>query len=309
MVTASIRTPTQDATSRAAAIAALSAEPAAQEPNLEAELLGGVPAAAAAPATVTTPPARTSLVPVARGGSVAVSKGSFYEVSDGAVEGEFDSTDTRHPTLKIVQGSGPLTEKFSHGTIILGDEELLPPPPADAAKAAQVPPLIFFPIQIKKQYQEILPDGSFQDGLMPKIVDTIEEVEALGGTIQYIEGATNRWRACGRILMLVERPANCEHPLFAIELDNRVFAPAVYFAAGGGYAATIKSIWGNKTSMFVTEGNTRKIRLWKCAWSFRPTKGKAGELRMLLKDTSGPELHDFARGLISGAPDSAESTE
>lgn len=299
-IRATARTPQVDQASRAAALAALTGT---GDEALKAELLG-----TDVPEGVTATPRNAPVTALARATPVAVSR--YAAVSDGAVEGEFDETDTRHPTLKIVQGSGSTSEKFSHGTLILGDEEVLPPPPADPAKAAAMPPLRFFPVQIKKQFQEVLPEGSFADGIMPKIVDTLEEVTALGGTLQYMEGATNRWRACGRILMLVERPEGCDHPLFSIELDGKVYAPAVYFASGGGYAATIKAIFGNKVSLFVTEGSVRKLKLWKHPWTFRVTKKKAGdfivfrpEVRMQIKEQFGPELDAFAKSYLTGAPE------
>jgi hypothetical protein len=310
MVTATARTPQQDSTSRAAALAAIATttpEGAATD-DLKAELLTSEP--------VSTETASSgAVVPRQRtGGAVAV-RGAYYDISDGALEGEFDQSDIRHPTLKIVNGNGELSSKFNQGTIILGDEELLPAPPADAAKALSAPKLTFFPVQMKKQYQEVLGNDAFENGIMPKIVDTIEEVEAFGGTTQYIEGATNRWRKCGRVLMLVEKPEASDHPLFSIELDGRVFAPAVFFASGGSYDL-IKSINSNQVSMFVGEGRDRKIRLWKCGWTFRAVKKKAGdffvfrpEVRMVLKDLSGSELNEFARNLVSGAPVQADAGE
>lgn len=306
MVTATARTPQTDATSKAAALAALKPDAAGQDTaDLQSELLGAETPAGDNDVETANP--STAVARPRTGGAVV--KGAYHAISDGALEGEFDQTDIRHPTLKIVNGNGELSSKFNQGTIILGDEELLPAPPADAAKALSAPSLKFFPVQMKKQYQEVLPDGSFEAGIMPRIVDTVEEVEALNGTLLYSQDATNRWRKCGRVLMLVEKPENCDHPLFSIELDNRVFAPAVFFASGGSYDL-IKSINSNQVSMFITENGTRKIRLWKCGWKLKAVKKKAGDffvfrpdVRMELKDVSGAELNEFAHNLIHGAPE------
>lgn len=306
MITATARTPEQDANSKAAAIAALAPDAAGQTTdNLAAELLGedGAPGndvQAANPNAVIPRPRNT-----------AVAKGAYYDMTDGAVEGQFDASDTRHPTLKIVQGSGPLSTKFSHGALVLGEEQLVPPSPKPDQPGPQIR---FWPVALKKSFQEVLGDEGYKAGLMPKVVDTVEEVEALGGTIVKIGDQKPTWRKSGRIIMLIERPENSDHPLFAIELDGKVYAPAVFYAAGGSYNA-VTSIWSNRSSMFVGDGASKKIKLWKHPWTFCVQKKPLGDyvtfqpvVRLLIGEKFGPQLDEFARTLL-GNPDQAEGGE
>src|SRR5690606_14126000 len=47
----------------------------------------------------------------------------YAAVSGGGLIGDFDESDVRHPTLRIVNGSGELSKTYHQGTLILGEEE------------------------------------------------------------------------------------------------------------------------------------------------------------------------------------------
>lgn len=324
MVKATMRNPKTDAAAKQNVIAALQSKPAASEEteekpavNLQNELLptedtgGEVEAASEASPGV---PARIETT-----NAVALTsspKGDFFDVSGGAFEGEFDTGDIRHAQLKIVQGSGPMSQKFQIGALVLGDEELLPPGHPDPAKAAANPLLKFVPVQIKKQFRENISQEDYANGVMPRIANSLAEVEALGGTTQWIGGEKPSWSPSGRVLMLVKRPENSEHPAFAFELDGDVWAPCVFYAAGGSWTAFPKVIFSNQTSLFEGVPPNRRVVLPKYTWSFRAVRKQyekfavlQPEVRMLIKEPSGKEVRAFAQELINGPVEAAETGE
>lgn len=306
-----MRTPKTDAAATQRAKEALSG-------SLEGELLNQSPETVTANAEVV---GAEDVVPQTTGaltvrGNNAVVKGAFYSISGGTLEGEFDQSDIRHPQLKIVNGSGPLSQTFNQGTIILGDEELLPAPHLDPAKVHLNPVLRVVPVQLKKQFREKLSQEDYAAGLMPRVLHTLAEVEAVGGTTQWIGKEQPSWQPMAICLILIQRPdegkPGHDHPLFAIELDGKVYAPAVFYAAGGGYNFP-KAVISLQSSLFEGVGKDRKMLLPKYNWSFKAVKKTVGnfsvfqpEVRCLSREVTGPELREFAANLVT-TPEAAES--
>lgn len=236
--------------------------------------------------------------------------GRFSLVSNHGFEGDWDTSDIKHPQLKIVQGSGPLSQTYQHGTILLGDEELMGPP--DLKNPANTPLLRFVPVQLKKQYREKLSQDDYAAGQMPQIVNTIEEVEALGGTTQWIDGQQPSWAQSCRALFLVQQPEGSLHPGFSFELDGKFYAPAVFFAAGTQWTNVAKVIFSAQTSLYEGKPPNRRVLLPKFVWSWQTCKKKAGDnlvftatVRILTKEVTGPELRSFASEMLGEAAEAA----
>lgn len=255
--------------------------------------------------------------------AVAVRRDSAIgALSGGAMSGQFDESDAKFPQLKLVQGSGPMSKLFNSGSLVYGDEELFGPP--DVKPGAVNPVLRFVPVQIHKQYRENVGEDDAKQGVMARIVNTLDEVYNLGGSTEWIDNQKPSWSPSARCLFLLEQPKDNEHPAFCIELDGKNYAPAIYFASGGAYAAVPKNIYNVlKSSLLipVLDDKGEPVRnerglalkralLWKCFWTWQITKvpaGKFNPFRPLItpkfKEETGPEVRDYCETLLGTAGD------
>jgi hypothetical protein len=259
------------------------------------EVVGGAPGAVV--------PASSADVPVTR-------TMSALPASSGLV-GEWDQSDIRFPALKIVQGSGLLSQQYNVGTLLLGDDELLPPPDLKTPKPEHT--FRFVPVSIEKQYRENLSQEQSAAGAIPRIVLSLAEVEALGGSTQRIGDQKPSWSASARVMLLAEQPAGSQHPGFVLEFDGKLYAPAIYYASGSGYTALAKPLFNAAlTTLTVVErdeagnpakGSTGIVRrlpyLPKCFWAMKVVRKPFGdfsvfapEIRLTREETSA-ELREY----------------
>jgi len=219
-----------------------------------------------------------------------------------------------------VQGSGQLSQTYNSGTLILGDEELLPPPDLKNPKPEHT--FRFVPVSLEKQFRENLSQEEAASGAMPRIVNSLAEVEALGGTTQWIGDQKPSWGPSARILLLVERPENVpgsgsDHPGFVLELAGKLYAPAVYYAAGSSWTNFAKPLFNAAlTSLMVperdAEGNPvktatgvirRQPYLPKSFWTWRTIKKPAGDFVVfapevrLHREETGDDIRQFVESL------------
>ncbi len=291
-----------------------------------------IPAASAAPTTVgatTATPRQTISVPVKLETSTAVAKpagpGQFEAVSGGALIGDFNAKDIKFPQLKIVQGSSVLKERFLEGTVVFGDDGLAdtPPLPKPGSDVAPPPPTFrFIPVVIRKAYRQNLSDAEVKAGNMPQIVDTLAEVEAQGGTTQWIGKTKPSWSECAQCMFVLERPATgvgAEHPGFPVEIGEKFYAAAAYAAGGAAWRHVAQLITNTAlTSLLVprVDGEGKLVRDAKnrpikdvCVhrnfWQFSVKRVKAGEHLVfqprviLLKEETNPELRDYCAQLLN----------
>lgn len=259
--------------------------------------------------------------PVAQ--SVIVRPPSSIAVASGAnpgagLEGDWGSDDLKFPQLKCVQGSGPLAAQFDVGTVILADQFLLPA--ASVAEGAVNPLLYFVPLSIKKQWRENLTKEQQAEGEMPRVVNTIAEVEDLGGTTRWMSNQRPSWQPSARCLFLIECPEGCDHPNFVQELDGRLYAPAVYYAGGGAYNVSAKVIYNTALTslmMPVLDGSgqpqldaqgriVKAPMLHKNFWTIQFKKKPSGDfivwhptVLLQAKEETGPELRAYVDQLMN----------
>ena len=238
------------------------------------------------------------------------------------VEGDWGADDVKFPQLKLVQGSGPLSQQFDPGTVIYNEIELFPP--ASVKEGAVIPSLRFVPVSMMKQQREKLSQENVAEGLMPRIVNTVAEVEELGGTTRWVGNVRpdNLWEPSARCIFLIEQPEGSEHPGFVLELDGKLFAVAVYYAAGGAYRDSAKIIFNTAmTSLLIpvlneagkpaiVNGRTQKRPLL-CKNFWRISFGKKSSTKSnftwyspivkLQKDETGPEVRAYCEGLTKSA--------
>lgn len=240
-------------------------------------------------------------------------------------EGEWGKEDLKFPQLKLVQGSGPLSQRFNNGTIIFDDEKLLPAP--NVEEGADNPLITFVPLIITKQYREKLSQEDIDDGALPRIANSIAEVEDLGGVTRYInnERPDNYWEPSSRCVFLIERPdheAAADHQGFNEVFDGKEFAVAVYYAAGAAFTACPKVIYNTyRKSLFMPvlgadqkpllqDGRiVKRPCIYKNYWSLGFAKVKAGKfnpwrpyVRLQNKNETGPEVREYCAQLLQVAP-------
>ena len=243
--------------------------------------------------------------------SQAVSK--YVAVSDGGLEGEWSDSDMKFPTMKIVQGSGPLSKEFTVGSLISGEDYLLNPVDPKAKEIA--PGLRIIPVKIKKQFRENLPEGSFEAGIMPRVVDSIQQVEALGGHTQWIGDQKPPWAPCATCLFLVEQPdfaPGNQHPAFSQEINGKNYAILVYYAASSGFTNCAKVIFQAQLNLMETVGQLpngkpdRRLCLYKNIWTFRAIRKEVKNFTVIVpevkmtRDLTPPDVRAFIRETILG---------
>jgi hypothetical protein len=239
--------------------------------------------------------------------------------SSGLV-GEWTMGDVRVPALRIVAGSGELSKTFNGGTCILGDDVLLPPP--DPKNPVPSHTFRFVPFRLRKQYKENLSQEEMAAGAEARFVDTVAEVEALGGTTQWLGRIKPTWSPSGTVHMLVEQPEDPSlhtNPNFSMELDGKLYCPAVYYASGTSFPQSAKVLFNSLATMLtvpvLSEDGTTPMRdgrgviirrhyLPKNYWSWRTIKRPSGDYTVVtpeirMKGETGPEVRRFCDSMLS----------
>jgi hypothetical protein len=271
-------------------------------------------------------PANTTSA-VARHSSVTA---VYSDVSDGAIEGDFNTEDVRFPQLKIVQGSGTLSQMYPQGSLIYGEEILFPP---QVNMQAAAPVLQFVPVMLKKQYRENLSQEDAADGMMPRIANSLEEVESHGGTTRWIGNEKPSWSPSARCMFLLQQPAEGQEGSdaagFQTELGSALYAPAMYYCAGTAYGYVAKTLLSTATTSLLVPALTpdgvpvvgpdgrprKKVCLFKHFWSLCVKKVKAGKYTIyvpfirLLKEETPAEVREYCAGMVRSAGASAASGE
>ena len=325
MVKASLRKATAPSSAKVAAAVVTSQAPAAPQSLVDA--------ATTVDAEVVNENATAGEEGVAQP-SQAVATREVYRsapvIQGDGIEGEWTGDDLKFPQLKIVQGSGPMSALFDNGTVVYGDELLLPPP-SIAANAVN-PSIRFVPILLKRQWREKLSQDAIDGGEQARIASSIREVEELGGTTRWVYGKDrpdNYWEDSARCIFLLEKPESSDHPGFCLELDGKQYAVAVYYPAGGSYRESAKVIVNvAQTSLLVpvmqdgkpmTSPGGHVIKrscYWKNFWTLNFVKKPAGTflvwrpvVKLLAKEPVGPEVAAYCAEVNAGNATAAASQE
>jgi len=148
--------------------------------------------------------------------------------------GEFSSQDIKLPTLNIVHGVGPLSEEFTPGSLVYNKELVL----VEGSPKGTTDPVELVVVAARKQYQENLEWGS---EAIPALVDTMEEVKAMGGTTAWgADGEEPSWVPILRCLLLIE--GNPDNPGFDYCIEDKYYAPAMWTLKGAAYNRAGKNI-------------------------------------------------------------------
>lgn len=298
---------------------------AGEAPTIEVEaevVQESEPAAPVDPEEQTPAPA-TQAVAV-RPAAGALARRVTYD--DGnCFRGEITEDDLKFPTLRIVQGKGPSSLLYQDGTVLFADEPLIPP--YDPQKSElENGVLRVAPIQITKKWREQISEDRRKAGEMSRSVDTVEEVEALGGTTLWPKGQPapdNLWKPSANCLLVIQQPyAPCyEHPAFTLELDGEKYSVAMYYAQGTAWTNFAKAVINTSKISLLTpilddngqvqkdsQGRIYRLPLpYKCFWSLQwkktPLKNSENVVwapftKLLAKEPTGPELQAYASNLV-----------
>mgnify|MGYP005626825679 FL=1 len=118
----------------------------------------------------------------------------------GSVSGEIETSDLVVPSLKMAAKTGELGELFMPGSLVLNAEYALYGARADEPEKKKEDPVWLTILHAKKSYYEHTEYGS---GEMPKTADTLDEVLAQGGSLEWVDGAKPTWnpQVCCTVLV------------------------------------------------------------------------------------------------------------
>lgn len=138
----------------------------------------------------------------------------------GAIGGDVKSTDLRLPRLQIAYGVGKLASNFSQGDLVLDSEHLL---------VHKKEPLKIALWSTFTYWKEWLDNDAYSAGLRARTFNTEAEVQAAGGTTQWgPNGQKPTFSRAVDLRMFIQKPEKIECGLFGIELDGKLYSPAVF---------------------------------------------------------------------------------
>jgi len=201
-----------------------------------------------------------------------------------AVDGEFRSEDFVIPKLHLVQSVGPLSETFNPGGFVYNKELVL---------TDGVSPLSLTVLRIRKQYVENVEYGGDE---VPRVFDTLEQVRAAGGWIDWRDNQKPPYSPVLHVLVLIKSPTG-ENPLFPYEFEGAHYGLALWTLRSTGFTRAGKTII--TASQFAL-----KDGLHKGSWTLASKREKIGMnfvyvpvLRHEAKHSD--EFAEFAAGLLN----------
>ena len=189
----------------------------------------------------------------------------------GGLAGDYQEGDFRLPRINIVQSVGPLSEDFEAGSIVLNKDMILLPASEDPKIWST--PLNVTVLNAKKQFQENIEYGSDE---MPETVETLEEVTARGGWLDWRNDAPPPWRPILTALLLIEAPTEAMADEFSIQgTDGKAYELALWTMKGTSYSRAGKAI--NTAARFALRNkDTGLPELHKGKWTLQVRREKLG---------------------------------
>ena len=147
----------------------------------------------------------------------------------GTVAGDIGSDDIVIPRLNITQLVGPLGELFAPGSIILNKEIELSP--GDK-------PIELTVLSARKQFVENLDYGTEET---PAVYNTLEEVKAAGGTIEWVNDQKPSFVPVLHVQVLLKAPEGLDYAL-PLSHDGAAYGLALWTLRGVAYTRAGKNI-------------------------------------------------------------------
>lgn len=211
------------------------------------------------------------------------------------VQGQIDRSDLNIPSLKIVQAVGPMSELFEPGLLVLtaGGEN-------SVVLAGEEQEIQLTVLRIRKQYIENLEYGSEE---RPRIFDTIEDVQAAGGWIEWHNNERPPFSPLATAVVVISCPEGLgedEMAHFPFEFQGGRYALALWTMKGTAYTRAAKNIFTASVYSLTAE----RGGLPTGAWTLSTKRVKAGQNMVyapILKQagTWDPEFVQFLATLAS----------
>lgn len=161
-------------------------------------------------------------------------------VSEG-VEGEVSRSDIKLPRINLVQRVGNLANDFTPGSILFEKQVVL----TDGKT-----PFDLTPLRIRKQFQRKVAWGE-GDGEAPEVYDTVAEVRAAGGSLEF--GDENYFQEIAHIMCAVALPRHFLGneltdaagiiDMFPFRHNDELYAVAMWTVSSSAYTALAKRIF------------------------------------------------------------------
>lgn len=150
---------------------------------------------------------------------------SFF-AGNSRVQGEYSQRDLQIPRFSLVQGVGPLSENFTPGHFVYNKSHSLGNGPINLTV-----------LSLKKYFSEDIPFGSES---FPRIVNTLDEIRALGGAPSWEKPkGISKEDAAKRLFF---KPVLDVHGLVAIDPGSDASGEAFHEFAGVPYVEAVWSI-------------------------------------------------------------------
>lgn len=137
----------------------------------------------------------------------------------GTIAGDTSPGDIRLPRLQLVHGVGSLSEMFHPGDVVLGGDNLL---------VEKGQPLDMIILSAQQYWKEYCGAGKYDPNHRPATYLTQEEVIAAGGTTRWENGIGPTFNRAMTLTLLIKQPKDLVCGLFGINIQDNVFAPAVW---------------------------------------------------------------------------------
>jgi len=216
----------------------------------------------------------------------------------GGISGQIDKGDLTMPKLNIVQSVGPLSEDFKPGSILFRKELVLVPPSDDPKEWSK--PLEITVLSARKQFQEV---KEYDSDEMGRTVDTLEEVEAVGGWIDWRNDQKPPWRPILTALVLIKAPNDEIADQFTLAgPDGNSYELGLWVMTGTSYTRAAKQILTAGTYALKCKA-TGQAELHKGRWNLSVRREKLGANLVYVTKFVMVGRHDdafveFAKSLI-----------
>jgi hypothetical protein len=163
----------------------------------------------------------------------------------GEISGDFDDSKVIIPRLYITYGVGALATEFNPGDLLLDKEHLI------AHKDEELNVIVMSMSNYWKENKKWDPT----DKSLPNIINSKDEVLEQGFTVDWSGPAGARvapdYRQAATMTLLIEKPEDLVSSVFSVEVNGRLFAPAMFY--------TDKNAW-EKTARIVTSNCNMQLK-------------------------------------------------
>ncbi len=169
--------------------------------------------------------------PTAGSGQALAVRGQYDDLV-----GEIQGDDLVLPRINLTQKVGELGDQFGPGVIVFQKEQVL--------WKDGLAPLNMVILHAQKRYQENTEFGSDEMG---QVVDTLDEVKALGGWIDWRDSDSGKreappWAPRLDVICALEAPEGADTSLFPFQFNGKAYAAAVWTLSKSAFTSAGRTV-------------------------------------------------------------------